>query len=135
MNETHGHDLSLLITHQHDDLHVLLCGFVVFVEVSGVKSQVDVVTDVTRHYNLGEAQFPCDHGAPVHQVWIFLSDLDDITHQSFHGDPQACVTEDTHSFTELCIVLAGHTLKQILVLYGIITVSLYIDKAIKTLKS
>ena len=84
----HLYDLALLITDPHDDLHVLLSGLVVLVEVAALQGEVDVVADVSRHDDLREAQLAGHHGAAVHQVGVLLPDLNYVPDQSLHGDPQ-----------------------------------------------
>lgn len=43
----------------------------------------------TWHDDLREAQLPGHHGGPVHQVWVVLADLNDVTHEHLHGHPEA----------------------------------------------
>lgn len=43
----------------------------------------------TWHDDLWEAQLPGHHSGPVHQVWVVLADLNDVTHKHLHGHPEA----------------------------------------------
>lgn len=96
----HLYDLALLVAHPHDDLHVLLRGLVVLVEVAALQREVDVVADVPRHDDLREAQLAGHHRAAVHQVRVLLPDLHDVAHQGLHGHPQTCKCKWTQCFND-----------------------------------
>lgn len=84
----HLYDLALFITDPHDDLHVLLSGLVVLVEVSALDGEVDVIANIPGHDDLREAQFAGHNCAAVHQVRILLPDLNNVPNHSLHGHPQ-----------------------------------------------
>lgn len=42
----------------------------------------------TWHDDLWEAQLPGHYSGPVHQVWVVLADLNDVTHKHLHGHPE-----------------------------------------------